>query len=1121
MRPISRFTRTAFSFIFILFVYMSAFLPTLLTAQAQGGPQRVLILHSYHQGLSWTDDVQAAFSAILAQSGLSIEVDVKYLDALRMGDPKAFRRNMELLHRQMVDQFVGKQFDMVLVSDNSALDFLLEHRESLTGNAPVVFCGINNFSPEMLRGQSNITGVAETPSLDSTIELALKLRPKASKLLILAEETPSGKANQALLHAQSSHFSSLVEIEVWKETDIYKLEASLAGLGPEWVVLPMVRPLDEHGMLSAQVASQRLSRASTVPLFAAWDFWMGHGPVAGVVVSANNHGETAGAMAIRILKGERAESIPMVRQENNVSMADHLAMTRFGMSESLLPESTVILNAPVSFYTVNKDIFWAGSVIGLCLFFLSVFLALNVSRRKRAEQSMNLIASRLIVAQQIAQIGDWEWIVEEDKVTWSDQMFTLLGLDPAKQIPTYEENLALYHDEDAQQLKAAVSQAISDGTPYVLELKRTKPDGSEICVQARGLTEKDATGKVIRLYGSVQDITERKRAEASLNSIKWLVDKGIRPVLAFKTSYYGDLVPLNTSRVILNAVGSDILAEVVLDYMAILGTSSAVYERDGGYALGIFASNWCQTMDQASRRLCGCSSNAEALASGKWLCHESCWTDASRTAIETRLPVDIACKGGIRLYAVPIRSGDEIVGAINFGYGTPPRDRKVISELAAIYQTDPDELWKLSMEYEHRPDFIIDTAKQRLNTTARLIGEMVTRSMVEQHLQKAMQNAEAANRAKSEFLANMSHEIRTPLNGILGMLQLLKASTLDQEQAEFCALASQSTNRLTSLLSDILDLSRVEACKLLIRSERFNVRSALTQTIDLFEPIAVQTGVALTRHLDTDLPTWAVGDSIRLQQVLTNLIGNAFKFTKRGHVHVEAYALPSRSNDTLRVFFAIEDTGCGIADEELENLFQPFTQVSQGYTRNHQGAGLGLIISKQLVALMGGNMAMESEEGVGTTFAFCMTFGKEAQSHDDETALESRTAPLASLQILLAEDDETTLFSIRRLLEKSGHSVTVARNGQEALEMHEVNDFDLILMDVSMPIMDGIVACQRIRDLRNSHKRDIPIIALTAYAMAGDKEKFLAAGMNGYVAKPLNMESLKQMMAETLAEQRR
>lgn len=386
MSPIQSVSRTALRYIQLTLVCLCMLVLSPLAAWANGGPQRVLILHSYHQGLAWTDNIQSALTATLAQSGLPLDVHVKYLDATRLADPKAFRRNVELLHQQLVDEFAGKPFDLVLVSDNPALDFVLEHREPLTGKAPVVFCGINNFSPDHLRGQPDVTGVAEMPSFDATVDLALKLRPKASKLLVLAEETPTGKANQSLLLAQSARFSSRVEIEVVKETDIYKLEARLAELGPEWIVLPMVRPRDEHGVLSAAEASQRLSRASAVPLIVAWDFWMGHGPALGVVVSAKHQGETAAAMAIRILKGERAESIPVATQGNNVVMADHLALARFGMSEHLLPDGAEMLNAPASFYAVNKGLFWAGGVIGLCLLLLSLSLAGNVSRRKRAEE---------------------------------------------------------------------------------------------------------------------------------------------------------------------------------------------------------------------------------------------------------------------------------------------------------------------------------------------------------------------------------------------------------------------------------------------------------------------------------------------------------------------------------------------------------------------------------------------------------------------------------------------------------------------------------------------------------------------------------------------------------------
>jgi PAS domain S-box-containing protein len=412
---------------------------------------------------------------------------------------------------------------------------------------------------------------------------------------------------------------------------------------------------------------------------------------------------------------------------------------------------------------------------------------------------------------------------------------------------------------------------------------------------------------------------------------------------------------------------------------------------------------------------------------------------------------------------------------------------------------------------------VYDRERTLLMGVATLTSEITDRKRMEVELRAAKDAAEKASQAKSEFLANMSHEIRTPLNGITGMLQLLETSPLSTEQHEFCLLAIQSTTRLTQLLSDILDLSRVEAGKMQIRTEPFNLPDALGQALDLFLPIALQSGVALEHHIDATLPQTVVGDSTRLQQVLTNLLGNAFKFTPSGQVTLEAYPLQPCNDTETRVIFSVTDTGCGIADEDLARLFQPFTQISQGFTKNHQGAGLGLAISKHLVRLMGGNMAIESEPGVGTSVYFCIAFGREGGVHAATPPTGQHLAPSRTLRVLLAEDDEVTRFSVRRLLEKAGHYVTVAHDGQEAVDLYETEDFDLILMDVQMPDMDGVEATRAIRQSSlPGRKKDIPIIAMTAYSMAGDKEKFLAAGMNAYIAKPIGLDALLHTMATEL-----
>jgi PAS domain S-box-containing protein len=385
-------------------------------------------------------------------------------------------------------------------------------------------------------------------------------------------------------------------------------------------------------------------------------------------------------------------------------------------------------------------------------------------------------------------------------------------------------------------------------------------------------------------------------------------------------------------------------------------------------------------------------------------------------------------------------------------------------------------------------------------------------------LLKAKEDAVAANRAKSEFLANMSHEIRTPINGVLGMLQLMETTALDDEQLQYVRLAVTSVTRLNSLLADILDLSRIEAGKLVIRTAEFRPADLKEAVLGLFSVAARNKGVALECTLDPELPQGLVGDETRLRQVLFNLVGNALKFTDQGRIEVGMYLLPPSANGDVRVLFSVSDTGIGIPADRLQDIFEPFRQVENSYTRSYQGAGLGLAIVQRLVTSMAGNINIESEPGEGTEVHIVIPFSGAGQAGSGpRPAAAPAAAGRKGLRVLLVEDEPSNQFPVMKFLEQAGHEPTLAENGSQALEILSRRDFDIILMDIQMPVMDGVEATRAIRESRHlGDRRDIPIIALTAYAMSGDREKFLSMGMNGYLSKPVTMADIARAIDEAL-----
>lgn len=664
--------------------------------------------------------------------------------------------------------------------------------------------------------------------------------------------------------------------------------------------------------------------------------------------------------------------------------------------------------------------------------------SLSARAKELEEKTLDLQKEKqkLALAHKIAKIGSWEWDFVAGKVTWSDELFSILGLEPSKAPFSFDELLDRIHPEDRNGILDIIEKSKHDKKPLSFYYRIIRNDGSIRTFYSLGEVLTNEEGKAVKIVGTRQDVTERMEEE-EMQKLVMAATQSFNSVSITKKN--GTIEWVNE--------GFTKLTGYKLD--EVKDTRGEILRRGDSAGISQDAENY----DKVVKR---------------------------------KVPVTYESKN----YSKDSREYHTITTL------TPVLDNN--GNVGRIIAIDTDITQRKQMEEDLR----------RANSVADELLEKT--NVVVEDLKSTKKELEETMQVKEQFLANMSHEIRTPMNAVIGFTRLLMKISPTVEQKHYIDIIRTSGMNLLVIVNDILDFSKLRSGKINFEQIEFNLSEALSSLIELLKPKTLGKNIKLVTDIDSNISEYVIGDPTRLNQILMNLLGNAIKFTKRGEVKLKVEIIKENPQD-IQLKFSVIDSGIGIAEDILPTIFEAFTQAGSETTRKYGGTGLGLAIVKQLVEQQQGTITVSSKINKGSIFCFTLNLKKGTGILKKKKNIAKeliRTIPTEELKVLLVEDNELNAILAEKVISDWNWKVHVAENGFVALEKIQQEDFDIVLMDVQLPEMDGYQTTRKIRTEFPSPKKNIPIIAMTAHALPGEEEKCIEAGMDGYISKPFDPEKL-------------